>query len=205
MRIGVDITHGRKLLCGPLLLTGACALAPMMPPLSRSDLPSVPSLQREATSPAFASAPHSVRTPLRVEHNSSENLTRVSVMTHGGRYFLWFQRPQLTWFYVYTGSAPVSAPAEVFLVFRTQSPQSIRDNRLQLICSGVSTPVPGLPTSEVRPGIQTTSHYLTFAVPLPLFMSFSRCGESAVEVGGVRADFSMEQAHELEVLADSWR
>jgi hypothetical protein len=185
------------------LLLAACTLAPAMPPLDRGYLALTPSpaMHSGATSAPAMPAPPS---PLQIDHDSTEDLSRISVMTHPGRYFLWIQQPQLTWFYVFPGMAPAAPPPEVFLVFRTQSPQSIMDNHLLLTCGDSTTPVPGLPTSRVHTGIQTSSHYLTFSIPTPLFLRFAGCASGALEVGGIRANFSKGQSAQLRTLAASW-
>ncbi len=122
-------------------------------------------------------------------------------MTHGGSYFLWVQKPQLTFFYVYPGQVLTEAPPVVYLVMRTQSPQGFRGNRLLLTCNGTTSAVPGLPTSRLAPGIQTSSHFLTFTLPTETFLQFSACQLAAVEVGGVRAPFNTTQALQLQILA----
>lgn len=191
-----------------LFLSG-CALSPMMPPLSSSYLsPGTvaapppnwrppPSKSAPETEAPSTPSPGTTPSPIRIEHDSADDLTRVSLMTHRGAYFLWVQRPQVTFFYVYAGQAPAAAPPVVYLVFRTQSPSGVLDNKLHLVCDGATATVPGLPTSRVEQTIQTSVHYLTFAVPTETVLQFSECGAAEVEVGGVRATFSPIQQSDL--------
>lgn len=194
-----------------LLFCGACALTPVMPPLSSSYLQSggvavpPPSWRMAAPPPPStkAEAPKALKaTPPMVEHDTADDLTRVSVMTHRGAYFLWIQKPQVAFFYVYAGQTPPpEPPAVVYVVFRTQSPQSIHDNRLTLVCNGVSADVPGLPTSRLEQNYQLSTHFLTYAVPRETILEFAQCRQAEVEVGGVRASFTAQQLLDLQGLA----
>jgi hypothetical protein len=112
------------------------------------------------------------------------------------------QKPQITFFYVYAGSAPPAEPAAaVYLVFRTQSPQTLHDNKLTLVCNGVPAKVGGLPTSRLDYNYQLSTHFLTFSVPRETFVEFSKCREAEVEVGGVHAPFTTQQLLELQGFA----
>ena len=126
----------------------------------------------------------------------------MSIVTHHGKYFLWIQQPQVTFFYVYAGDAqPAVPPAVVYLVFRTQSPQSIHDNKLTLVCDGLPARIAGLPTSRVEQNYQLTSHFLTFAVPRETFLEFASCRSAEVEVGGVHSPFNEQQLLDLQGFA----
>jgi hypothetical protein len=193
-----------------LLLSG-CALSPMMPPLNSSYLaPQMVAAPPPAWKPPPPKpAPVAEETPtpspkpsaVRIEHDSVDDVTRVSLTTHPGAYFLWVQRPQVTFFYVYAGMVPAESPPVVYLVFRTQSPSDVLDNKLHLVCDGTSATVPGLPTSRVNQTIQTSVHYLTFAIPTETFVRFSECGTAEVEVGGVHAPFNSVQQADLRAFA----
>ncbi|MFN8647963.1 MAG: hypothetical protein U0104_14425 [Gemmatimonadales bacterium] len=176
------------------MLTG-CALSPVMPPISRSYVQ--PDGPPATTVPATGTTP----SPIVREYDAGEDVTRVSVTTHRGQYFLWAQKPRLTFFFVHAGQAPATLPAAVYLVFRTQTPQAVLDNHLQLTCDGATTMADGLPTSRVVPGILASSHYLTFEIPLPTYLALSRCGTAEVQVGGVRAPFGTDQLALLGMLA----
>lgn len=194
-----------------LLFGSGCALTPVMPPLTSSYLqpgslagpPPSWRVTAPPPDPVEAESPKSlVPVPPKVEHDTAEGLTRVSVMTHRGSYFLWVQKPQVTFFYVYAGDAPpAEPPSVVYVVFRTQSPQSIRDNRLTLVCDGVAADVPGLPTSRVEQNYQLSTHFLTFTVPRETIVEFAHCQQAEVEVGGVRAPFTAQQLLNLRGLA----
>lgn len=194
-----------------LLLLGlptGCALTPMMPPLNQSYLQSgsiaqpPPSWRGSAPAAEPTRAPSTSPAPLQVEHDTVDDLTRVSVMTHPGRYFLWIQKPQVTFFYVYGGSAPpAEPPAVVYLVFRTQSPQSLLSNKLTLVCDGFPARIAGLPTSRLEQNYQVSTHFLTYAVPRETFLELVKCREAEVEVGGVLAPFTAQQLADLQGLA----
>ena len=71
---------------------------------------------------------------LRAVYDSLADSTRLSVMTHRGQYFLTVKRPRLTWSVVYGGQKPgAEPPAEIWLEFRTQSPQVALDSRLEVL------------------------------------------------------------------------
>lgn len=197
-----------------------CALSPMMPPLNSTYLapgtvaapppnwrpaPSKPVPEATAEAAPEPAAPARTPAPIHIEHDTADDLTRVSLMTHRGAYFLWVQRPQVTFFYVYAGQAPAAPPAVVYLVFRTQSPSGVLDNKLHLVCDGATAAVPGLPTSRVEQTIQTSVHYLTFAMATATFVRFSECGTAEVEVGGVSAPFTSIQQADLRDFAGTLR
>lgn len=176
------------------LVTG-CALSPVMPPISRNYV-------QPGGAPATAVPPTGASpSPIVREYDAGEDVTRVSVTTHRGQYFLWAQKPRLTFFFVHAGQAPSALPPAVYLVFRTQTPQAVLDNHLQLTCDGATRMTDGLPTSRVVPGILASSHYLTFEIPLPTYLTLCRCGTAEVQVGGVRAPFSPDQIALLGALA----
>lgn len=184
------------------LATG-CALSPTMPPLTHGYLPAGgahPAAPNHARRPPRPT-PVPDRHPFAVEYDSAQDLSRVSVRTHRGSYFLWIQKPQLTFFYVHSGRFPAEPPPVVYLIFRTQSPQSVRGNALHLTCDGSTSAVPGLPDSRVEPGVLASSHYLTFKIATEAFIRFSRCRAAALDVGGVRATFNPERLDQLRTLA----
>ncbi|MBK9691123.1 MAG: hypothetical protein IPO73_05445 [Gemmatimonadetes bacterium] len=172
-----------------------CALSPVMPPISRSYV-------QPGGAPATAAPASELATsPIVREYDPGENVTRVSVTTHRGQYFLWAQKPRLTFFFVHAGQAPTTRPEVMYLVFRTQTPQAVLDNHLQLTCDGATRMADGLPTSRVVPGILASSHYLTFEIPLATYLALGRCGTAEVQVGGVRAPFGADQVALLGLLA----
>jgi hypothetical protein len=125
----------------------------------------------------------------------------VSLTTHKGAYFLWIQRPRLTFFFVHTGTASPAAPPSVFLVFRTQSPQLPTTNHLDIGCDGRASQVPVTPTFWIAPGAFTTSRHYMYEVPLEHFAPLLACGTAAITVGGVTAPFAQDHLEALREFA----
>ena len=128
--------------------------------------------------------------------NGAETLV-YTVTTQKGTYFLWVQKPSLAFFVEFPGAALDTTPASVFMVFRTQDPQDLDDNRLQLKCDGATTPFDGLPGSKVVPAIFHNAHYLTFELPRETFDVLARCTAGEVSVGGVGTRLSSGQLQGL--------
>jgi hypothetical protein len=183
---------------------GGCALSGELPPLTQNLLSPAGARAGLDVTP-FAPSSDRSTAAIEREFNSAEDLSRVSVTTHGGAYFLWVQRPRVTFFFVHTGRELAEPPGTVYLVFRTQSPQGVANNHLELTCDGSSEFTPGLPTSRVVPGAFTSSHYLTFPLDPRVFLRFAQCGSGTVEVGGVRASFSPKHLAKLQALAGQMR
>lgn len=120
--------------------------------------------------------------------------------THLGRYFLWVQRPRLTFFFVHSHLQPTTLPEVVSLVFRTQSPQDIATNHLGLSCDGHAYDTGIVPRSQVTTGAFVNSHFLTFDIPTAKFAEFIACSKVAVEVGGIQVDFTPDQHEALQDL-----
>jgi hypothetical protein len=100
-------------------------------------------------------------------YDSVADSTHLVVVTHKGKYFLWTQRPRLTWEVVYPGRLPPGRPpATVTLEFRTQAPQVARDSRLLLAAAGQRLEVTSAGAFS-DPGVQTWSHFMRFPVPYP--------------------------------------
>src|SRR5688572_23013505 len=84
----------------------ACAVSGVMPPFSATRAYLTPTSLPAADRPAlyaprvFEHHKHIVR-----KYDQTTDQTRVSVTTHRGAYFLWIQRPRLTFLYVHTGPA----------------------------------------------------------------------------------------------------
>lgn len=177
-------------------MVGACALPSGLPPLNRSLVQVAPMQPPPSVVTARPSTPAPQSAIVR-EYDDTLDLSRYSVTTHRGKYFLWIEKPRLTFFVVSPGRQLDSLPAVVYLIFRTQSPQEVSDSRLQLVCDGVTTLAGGVPTARVVPGMLTTSLYQTFELPLATFRQFAACGTGSVSVGGVEASFSAAQFGEL--------
>lgn len=188
--------------CLPL---AACTLTPMMPPLNSSYAGTgvVPSPTPNWPVRTAAPTPNAGTSQPRTTTEAAGALTRVSIATHPGSYFLWMQKPQLTWFYVLSDSVqPAAQPSTVYLVFRLQSPQGITHNRLTLVCDGIAAEVAGAPESRLESHVQTSSHFLTFAVPRQMFLEFAQCEKQKVDVGGVTVPFDAMASAKLASLAE---
>jgi hypothetical protein len=180
-------------------LCSAYALALVTPPLDSHYLTpaAAPDARPEAS---WVDTTSGVRAPLRAEYDSTEDVTRISVTTHRGKYFLWIQKPQVRFFFSYPGRTPVAPPSVVYLVFRTQAPQVVHHTRLTWTCNGATSTIRSTPSSWVDQGPMTSSHYLTFKIPTETFVTMAGCASATLEVGGVRAPFSRKQLRMLQEL-----
>jgi hypothetical protein len=181
----------------PIALT-ACALNHVMPPFSLTYVNAV-------ESPATPLAPHSLpaartfahKKKILREHDTATDQTRVSVTTHRGAYFLWMQRPRITFFYVYAGNTPSQTPGTVFLVFRTVYPQQPATNRLTLTCDGTARDLGITPTFWFEPGAIATSQHYMYKVPLATLAELMTCSSTSLAVGDVTAPFAPDQIEAL--------
>jgi hypothetical protein len=133
-------------------------------------------------------------------YDSVADSTQLSVRTHKGKYFLTIQRPRLTWSVAYPGRQPDgTAPEEVSLEFRTQSPQVALDSRLQVLYgTGEHFDVPSA-GAHSDPGVVTWSHFMRFPVPAAALAEALRSQKVLVTVGGVSEYL---QPDHLEALRD---
>ena len=122
------------------------------------------------------------------EVDSTISVSRFSVVTHPGRYFLWIQQPRIT-FYVEGAGQPLTPPETVFLEFRTQTPQEVASSALSITCDGVQTEAGLTPTAEVTQGMLTTSVFQTFALPVDVVRHLASCTAASLTVGGITATF----------------
>ena len=178
----------RTLLPLLLVLLGACSRVPAMPP---SDF---------ALQPAPVPLPavtDSTRNAVVHEYNAGADRSRYVVTTQKATYFQWVQKPSLAYYVEFPGQKLDTTPASVFMVFRTQDPQDLDDNRLQLQCDGTATAFDGLPGSKVVPAIFHNAHYLTFELPRETFDVLAHCTAGEVSVGGVEARLSSNQLQGL--------
>jgi hypothetical protein len=137
---------------------------------------------------------------IRAVYDSVSDSTQVSVVTHGGRYFLWIQRPRLSWHVTYPGRAvTASSPDTVLLDFRTQNPQAAADSRLLLLFGEQGRAEVNSTRGWSRTGVQTNSHFMRFALPRALLSEALQHDRIEVIVGGVRVGFKRDQ---LEALRD---
>ncbi|MBA2459070.1 MAG: hypothetical protein H0V43_08985 [Gemmatimonadales bacterium] len=138
------------------------------------------------------------RKTLHAVYDSTSDSTRLSVVTHAGKYFLTVQRPRLTWTASYAGRVPGAAPPEeIVLEFRTQSPQTAlssllvieygENGRLQVRSAGAYS----------EPGVRTWSHFMRFRVPRAALAGALTSDRMVVTVGGVEAKFKPDQVEAL--------
>jgi hypothetical protein len=181
----------------PVALT-ACSLNHVMPPFSFTQ----PFARESGAAPLPAHSVPAARTfahrkKIRREHDTATDQTRVSVTTHRGAYFLWIQRPRLTFFYVYAGDTPSQTPGSVFLVFRTLYPQQPANNRLMLTCDGTARDLAITPTFWFEPGAIATSQHYMYKVPLATLAELTTCSSTSLAVGDVTAPFAPDQIEAL--------
>jgi hypothetical protein len=137
---------------------------------------------------------------LRAVYDSVADSTRLAVVTHKGQYFLTVKRPRLTWSVVYGGRTPGAAPpAEVWLEFRTQSPQVALDSRLEVLYGTGTRFEVASAGAHSEPGVQTWSHFMRFPIPTDALASALLTQKVLISVGGV-AEY-LEPEH-LEALRD---
>jgi hypothetical protein len=132
-------------------------------------------------------------------YDSVADSTHLVVVTHKGKYFLWTQRPRLTWEVVYAGRLrPGRPPATVTLEFRTQAPQAARDSRLLLAAAGQRLEVMSAGAFS-DPGVQTWSHFMRFPVPCPALAEALATDTVSITVGGITERLKPD---EMEALRD---
>jgi hypothetical protein len=185
VRWTVSIPIQMALLVAPLLLSAQA------PPAHR--------LMKAAVPPAVRPFGHGKK--LRAVYDSTADSTRLSVMTHKGKYFLWTQRPRLIWSVAYPGRTPdpAASPAMVELQFRTQSPQTALDSRLRILYPvqrELDVPSSG---AYSDPGVLTWSHFMRFRIPCSALVEALASEQVQVSVGGISEYF---QPDHLEALRD---
>jgi hypothetical protein len=153
--------------------------------------------------PARRDVPHNRR--IDQQYDEITNQTRVSVTTHKGSYFLWIQRPRLTFFYVYEGTGLSHAPATVLLVFRTVNPQVPNTNRLTLTCDGTPEDLEITPTFWLESGPLTSRRQYMYEMSTGTFARILRCDKTTLALGDVQAPFSTDQLAALRDFAAGMR
>jgi hypothetical protein len=140
---------------------------------------------------------------LVARYDSLTDSTHLALVTHKGTYFLWIQHPRLTWTVSYPGRTPSQPPSgQMLLVFRTQAPQSPRDNQLVIeSASGERLTLSSI-SAENRPGPMVPSLAMNFLIPTE-DLARELVGESMkLTVGGIEVKFKPD---ELEALRDLLR
>lgn len=184
-------------IAGALLLSG-CALSPLMPPMSRADAVVAPVPLARRAPPARHTAPVA---PIVSSYDSSLTLTRWSVTTHPGLFFLWIRRPRLTFYFDTPGRDVGASPATVEFVYRTQSPMDIVDNRLAFDCAGERRAEPVTPVFSEDLSANTVTQYLLYRLPLADFAAIADCASLTAVVGTAQVEFSDAQRAALRELA----
>ena len=137
---------------------------------------------------------------LQASYDSVADSTHLSVRTHKGKYFLTIQRPRLTWSVVYAGQRPEGpVPPEVWLEFRTQSPQVALDSRLVVLYGDGERIEVASAGAFSDPGVVTWSHFMRFPVPTAALADALHSPQVQVTVGGITERFAPEH---LEALRD---
>ena len=103
------------------------------------------------------------------------------VVTHGGTYFLWIQRPRLTWT---AGTADT-----VMLEFRTEEPQSPASADLVLTWGDGGRYEGRSVQGVTTPGTQTARTCLSFPIPASVLAAAIQSDSLGLEAGGIRVRF----------------
>jgi hypothetical protein len=169
------------------------------PVLLSAQVPAGPRLTKAAVPPAIRPFRHLKK--LQAVYDGTADSTRLSVVTHEGKYFLWTQRPRLVWSVVYPGRTPdpANSPANVELQFRTQSPQTALDSRLLVLYRGGERLEVPSSKSYSHPGVLTWSHFMHFVVPCAALAEVLTSEQVQVSVGGISEYF---QPDHLEAMRD---
>ncbi|HEX2251462.1 MAG TPA: hypothetical protein VHH32_14035 [Gemmatimonadales bacterium] len=179
----------------PLSLLACLALAVAPAALSAQTAPGVVGVSNSdlETRPRFR---HNQK--LIAAYDSVADSTHLAVVTHKGEYFLWRQRPRLTWTISYVGQTPASQPpGEILLIFRTQNPQVPLDSRLVLeFAVGERLEVTSV-SAYSDPGPMTSSLFMRFPLPTCELAEALASEEMRLWVGGIRVDFKPDQMEAL--------
>lgn len=154
-----------------------------------------------STGPANARpASHSTK-KLVATYDSLTDSTHLAVVTHKGTYFLWIQHPRLTWTVAYPGRKPSQPPpGEILLAFRTQAPQSPRDNQLVIESTSGARLTLNSISANNRPGPMTSTLVMNFLIPTEQLVR-AVAGESMkLAVGGIKVKFKPDQLEALREL-----
>lgn len=136
---------------------------------------------------------------VRPVYDSLVDSTRLTVVTHKGKYFLTMQRPRLTWSVAYPGRKMEGRPAnQVVLELRTQAPQVATNSRL-VITGGNERLEVGSTGSYSDPGVLTWSHFMRFPIPGDSLARVLAADDVAIVVGGITERMKRDQ---LEAVRD---
>lgn len=153
-------------------------------------------------------APPSIPRPephrnVRAKYDGPVDSTRWSVLTHKGKYFLWVQRPRLTWSVAHAGREPGGQPPqEVTLEFRTQQPQVALDSRLVIASGGGDRLEVASSGAYSDPGVVTWSHFMRFGVPGAELARVLAGEDVTVTVGGIHERLKPDHVEALRSLLE---
>jgi hypothetical protein len=134
-------------------------------------------------------------------YDSVADSTHLAVVTHKGKYFFTIQRPRLEWTATHAGRTPgAEPPAEIVLVFRTQAPQVVLDNRLIMEFAGGQRFEVASVSAYSDPGVQTWSHFMRFPIPTAALTEAVASDEVTLWVGGIQVRFKPNQVNALREL-----
>src|SRR4029079_8703286 len=154
-----------------------------------------------STDPANARPASHFTRKLVATYDSLTDSTHLALVTHKGSYFLWIQHPRLTWTVTYPGHQPIQPPSgEVLLTFRTQAPQSPRDNQLVIESTSGGRLSLNSISAHSRPGPMTTTMLMDFIIPIDQ-LARTLAGENVkLSVGGISVMFKPDQLKALREL-----
>jgi hypothetical protein len=184
----------------PLLLAiAACTAAP--PPLPPGPLVAVATGESGTILLPRARAFDDER-PVTSHYDGTTDSTTVAVVTHGGRYFLWIQRPRITVRFRYAGHHLATVPSDVVFDVRVQHPQQPDVSTLEIDPAGGGRPVRvSRVTFHSKEDVLVTNLDYAFDVPVAAFARLIRSGTLALTLGGVEATFGGSQMEALRDLA----
>ena len=130
-------------------------------------------------------------------YDSLADSTHLAVVTHKGKYFLWIQRPRLTWTVAYAGRTPAEPPREVLLDFRTQNPQSPGDNHLVIESPSGERLELNSVGADTRAGPMVGNLFMDFLIPTAELARVMGGTSMMLSVGGIKVRFKREQVEAL--------
>jgi len=134
-------------------------------------------------------------TPSIAPRAASPSAGPTPVVSHGGTYFLWVQRPRLTW---RAGTADT-----IMLEFRTEEPQSPASADLVLTWDHGGRYEARSVRGATHPGVQTAQTFLDFPIPAATLADAVRSDSLGLDVGGIRVKFQPHQRALLAPLVDA--
>jgi hypothetical protein len=127
---------------------------------------------------------------LLASYDSVADSTHLALVTHKGKYFLWNQRPRLTWTVTYVGrTPPLEPPQTVELVFRTQNPQVPTNKELVIEFAPTERVEVTSVGAHSDPGPMVWSHFMRFPIPTADLVKGLAGERMQLRVGGIRVDF----------------